>query len=142
MNKMDNETKNKTIKMTVYMFTNDLPAKKQAWNDGVVHMKANKLHGIRATENKPLASSQFKGIENVGDAIKEVLMANNVTLFDDDKKAKRQYIVKYDDIVNYNKNNALLKSDVKKILDEHYNATPNHKPIDGNYLSLLKKFGC
>ena len=130
MKKMDNEIKNKTIKMTVYMFTNDLPAKKQAWNDGVVHMKANKLHGIRATKSKPLPSAQFKGVENVGNAIKEVIIKNNITLFDEDTKVKRKQVVEYDSL------DVMSKVEIRKILDKHFGATSAIKD------DLIEKFGC
>lgn len=82
----------KTIKLTVYLYTNDLKElennKKVALNEGTVRMNINRSRGIRGQTD-----FQFDGLIQIEDKIKEALKSAGVILVD--KKGKQKVIVDY-----------------------------------------------
>lgn len=77
---------NKTISLTVYFFTNDLPRrvgdKTPFWPNGSIHLKANKTKGLKSQE------AIFNSIENIPEVIKSVLSKGNLVVMPKSKLKK------------------------------------------------------
>jgi hypothetical protein len=80
----------KTIKLGIYFFTNKMPQKRQAWSSGVVVVKTNKEHGIRASESN---RAHFTSLEGVEDAVRTVLRQAGISLVQEEKGSKKRYLV-------------------------------------------------
>lgn len=84
------KSQDKTIKLGIYFFANDMSQKRQAWNAGVVVVKTNKEHGIRASESNRAHFSSLEGIEG---AVRAVLRQAGVSLVQEEKGSKKRYLV-------------------------------------------------
>lgn len=84
---MNDMNGNKTIKLTVYFFTN-VPGglvPKHCWDAGFVSVQANELHGIKSqpygkkNQNKPV-QVKFRSIAQIGSAVEEAVRQVGVTV--------------------------------------------------------------
>lgn len=89
---MTKKPQDKTIKLTIYLYADGLEAKRQAWNQGVVNIRTNRLHGLRATDS---TQAQFDDINDLTDKVKQVLKSAGITLVQKEKGSDKKYIVEY-----------------------------------------------
>jgi hypothetical protein len=80
VDKLESQQGEKMIELRVRFWTNDLAddgaiRPKHAWASGVVRVKPNPAHGIRAQRPVP-----FNSLLDLGAAIEETLIANGLTL--------------------------------------------------------------
>lgn len=65
-----------TIKLTIYLYTDGLPNLKEAYNEGVVFLRANKKHRINASEK----GSQFDDLDDLPNKVRMELKKGNVEI--------------------------------------------------------------
>ncbi len=80
----------KMIELAIRFWTNDISTKpgyvvkKECWDSGVVRMKKNRLHGIRA-DSDPIP---FNSLLDLPSKIERVLIDNRITLHLGDRSRK------------------------------------------------------
>ncbi|MBI2580712.1 hypothetical protein HYV85_02790 [Candidatus Woesearchaeota archaeon] len=83
----------KTIKLVISFFANDLPNEKMAWQKGGVYALTNRSRGIRGKPYTP--SKMFNRLEDIPMAIADVLKQCKVVIVERDKNTKKLQIIDY-----------------------------------------------
>ena len=97
--KMENQQEikhgEKTIKLVISFFANDLPNKKMIWQHGMVRAMTNRSRGIRKGTDDVSKSEMFNKMDELPTAISNVLKKCEVVIVEHNKSTKKLQIVDY-----------------------------------------------
>lgn len=83
----------KTVRMVVSFFADNLPNRKMAWQRGAVYALTNRFRGIRGSPQTPM--KMFNKIEEIPNAIKDVIKQCEIVIVDKDKTTKKLQIIDF-----------------------------------------------